>query len=68
MTTIIDRFSLKDALDDGFFSDLSIRSSDSTQFPVHRTVLASSSPNTSYREWEVLLSGFKATHVKVILE
>ena len=68
IATIVDSFSLKDALEDGFFSDLTIRSSDSVSFPVHRTVLVSSSPKISYREWEILLAGFKATLVKPILE
>ena len=65
---MVDNFSLKDALDDGFFSDLTIRSSDNVTFAAHRTVLASSSPRVSYREWEVVLSGFKAPVVKAILE
>ena len=65
---IMDNFSLKEALDDGFFSDLTVKSCDSVQFPVHRLVLASSSPKLSYRDWEILLSGFKAPLVRVILE
>lgn len=68
IATIVDNFSLKDALEDGFFSDLTVHSSDGVSFPVHRTVLVSSSPRGSYREWEVLLSGFKATLIKTILE
>ncbi len=65
---IIDKFSLKEAFDDGFFSDLTVRSCDAVSFPVHRIVLACSSPKLSYRDWEVLLSGFKASLVRVILE
>ena len=65
---IVDSFSLKDALDDGFFSDLTIHSSDGCAFPVHRVVLACSSPKVTYREWEVTLSAFKSPLVKVILE
>lgn len=68
MATIVDTFSLRDALDDGFFSDLTLHSSDSVPFVVHRTVLASCSSRVSYREWEMVLSSFKATLVKVILE
>ncbi len=65
---VIDNFSLGNALEEGFFSDLTVRSSDGVAFPVHRIVLSSNSPKLSYREWEVLLSGFKAPLVKVILE
>lgn len=68
MATIVDTFSLKDALEDGFFFDLSVHSCDGVSFAVHRTVLASCSPRVGYREWEVLLSSFKASLIKVILE
>lgn len=64
----MDSFSLKDALDDGFFSDLTIHSLDGVSFPVHRIILVCSSSKLSYREWEILLSAFKASVVRVILE
>ena len=37
-------------------------------FHVHKIVLACSSTQVSYSEWEILLSAFKAPLVKVILE
>ena len=61
-------FSLRDALQEGYFSDLIITSSDGQPFNVHRTVLASSSPNMTYREWEMILRTLKAPHLKAVLK
>ena len=64
----VDRFSLKEALEDGFFSDLILRSCDGASFRVHRVVLSSSSCKMSYRDFEILASSMKAPLVRVILE
>ena len=59
---------MKGALDEGFFSDLVVRSSDGVTFNVHRTVLNCSSPKMGYREWEVYLATLKASLLKVTLK
>lgn len=61
-------FSLRDALQEGYFSDLVITSSDGQPFNVHRTVLSSCSPNMTYREWEMILRTLKASHVAAVLK
>lgn len=61
-------FSLRDALQEGYFSDLVITSSDGQAFKVHRTVLACSSPNMTYREWEMMLRTLKSSHLSAVLK
>ena len=61
-------FSLRDALQEGYFSDLVITSSDGQPFNVHRTVLASCCPNMTYREWEMILRTMKAQHLSAVLQ
>jgi len=63
----VDHFSLEDALDEGFFSDLDVRSLDGQSFHVHRTVLACCCPGMRYRDWEVFLSQIKSTLVSAVL-
>ena len=61
-------FSLRDALQEGYFSDLVITSSDGQPFNVHRTVLASCCPNMTYREWEMVLRTMKPQHLSAVLQ
>lgn len=68
MTVIVDNFSLRDALEESYFTDLSVNSSDGVFFPVHRVVLASSCRQIGYREWQVILASLKSPLVKVVLE
>lgn len=64
----VEAFTMKEALDEKFFSDLTVRSSDGVTFNIHRTVLDCCSPNMGYREWEMYLSTLKATLLKVTLK
>ena len=66
--TVDEGFSLKDALQEGYFSDLVVTSTDGQTFNIHRTVLACSSPQISYREWEMLLRTLKAPLLSAILK
>ena len=61
-------FSLKDALLEGYFSDLAITSTDGQTFNVHRTVLDCVSPNMTYREWEMFLRTLKGPLTSVVLK
>ena len=65
--TNVDHFSLKDALDDGFFSDLVVKSSDGQKFPVHRAILACCCSGMKYRDWEIFLSKLGSTLVSAVL-
>ncbi len=64
---LVGGFSLRDALEEGFFSDLSLRSADGQTFPCHRIVLASCSPGVSYREWEIFLSSLRSALLRAAL-
>ena len=61
-------FSLKDALLEGYFSDLIITSTDSQSFNVHRTVLDCVSPQMTYREWEMFLRTLKGPLLSAVLK
>ena len=61
-------FSLKGALQEGYFSDLLITSADGHPFKVHRTVLACSSSHMTYREWEIFLRTLKSPLLSVVLK
>ena len=63
----LDGFTLKAALEESFFSDLVVRSSDGASFNVHRTVLGNCCPNMGYRDWEVLISSLKAPMAQIVL-
>ena len=61
-------FSLRDALQEGYFSDLVVTSTDGQPFNVHRTILACCSPQMTCREWEVFLQTLKAQHLSAVLK
>lgn len=60
-------FSLLNALHQGFFSDLNIRSVDGQQFSAHRVILGVTCTGVRYREWEVLLSSVSSSALKAAL-
>lgn len=66
--TADERFSLRDALQEGYFSDLVIKSTDGQPFKVHRTVLACALPQMTYREWEIFLQTLKAPLLSAVLK
>lgn len=55
-----DNYSLLPALEEGFFADLVVHSSEGQPFALHRTVLACCLPGVSCSDWERLLSGLSA--------
>ena len=61
----VEGFSLLEALDEGFFSDLVVKACDGSPFNVHRMVLGLC--GMSYRDWEIFISSLKPTTAKAVL-
>ncbi len=60
-------FTLQGALDEGYFSDLTVTSSDGVEFKVHRTILSNSLPSMSSSDWHVLVASLKSHLVRIVL-
>ena len=63
----VEGFTLQGALDEGYFTDLTVTSSDGSGFKVHRTVLGHTLPSMSCRDWEMFLATLKGGLVRVLL-
>ena len=61
-------FSLKAALEEGFFSDLAIRSAEGQQCCAHRAVLSYCCPGMKYQDWEAFLSSLPTHLLKAALQ
>ena len=62
-----EHFSLKVALEEGFFSDLTIRSAEGQQCCAHCAVLSCCCPGMKYQDWEVFLSSLPTHLLKAAL-
>ncbi|KAL5473037.1 hypothetical protein EMCRGX_G027477 [Ephydatia muelleri] len=60
-------FSLVDALDEGYFSDLKVHSSGGAERMVHKSVLSACCVGLSYRDWEMLLGSLSAEAFEAVL-
>jgi hypothetical protein len=61
-------FSLLQALRDGYFSDLTLHSSQGQKFMVHRVILGAVCPGVKYRDWEMLLSDLPTETLSALLQ
>lgn len=60
-------FSLMDALDEGYFSDLKVRSNGGVERMVHKSVLSVCCVGLTYRDWEMMLGSLNAEAFEAML-
>lgn len=60
-------FTLQGALDEEYFTDLTVTSSEGSKFKVHRTILNQTLPDMSVSDWEALTATLPAALVRVVL-